>query len=109
MAIQIANLLFDGPYLNTTFVHEQSGVYVILDLDISSNGSYRVINVIDVGESENGVKTRIEYHNRKLCWLSNRQGTLAVAVRYIPCHLESTRMAVERATRILCLPACGVR
>jgi hypothetical protein len=109
MTITIGNLLFEGPYLYTSDLRDRAGVYVILDLDIWSNGSYRVINVIDVGESENGVKTRIEYHNRKLCWLSNRQGTLAVAVCYIPHHLESTRMAVERATRILGLPACGVR
>jgi hypothetical protein len=93
MAIKIAGKLFDGPFDNTRFLKNQSGVYAILD------NNY---NVVDAGESQD-VKKRIENHDRKSCW-SRHNGT-NVAVYYISGSLA--RLTLESLVRQTYNPPCG--
>lgn len=103
MAIEISGYTFEGPYTDTTYLKHQAGVYVILDK--RGDGKWWVI---DVGESE-GVKERVDNHDRKPCWTRNHQGQLGVAVLYTPGWTANQRRALESRIREAFSPACGVR
>ncbi len=76
MAFKIAGVHdFDGPFISTYSLKEESGVYVVLDL---RNDGY---HFIDAGESKN-VKEAVNNHNRKDCWEENRKGTFHYAAYY---------------------------
>ena len=83
--INIGNYSFEGPYSNTDLLQDCSGIYAILDR--GTDGQY---TVIDIGESAE-VKTRVETHDRKLCWTHNANGVLNVAVMYTPTLSEQGR------------------
>jgi len=101
MTIAIGNYNFEGPYENTSSLKNQSGVYVVLGRNLSSQSW----NIVDIGESAM-VKDRIENHDREDCWKKQGYGTLAVAVYY--CN-EARRMTVEKALRQQYNPPCGER
>lgn len=100
MSITIGQYTFEGPYDNTGPLEDRSGVYAILCV---RDNKYRVV---DVGESAQ-VKTRVENHERKACWMRNCSGSLMVAVYYTP-HLQSSgRVSVEQEIRAQYNPPCG--
>ena len=100
--VTIGKCSFEGPYANTAYLQDKSGVYAIID-DRSSS-----LIVVDAGESAN-VKSRIENHERESCWTKNRIGTLKVAVFYTPGLHQAGRMQIEQEIRDQYRPACGVR
>jgi hypothetical protein len=100
--VTVGRYCFEGPYSNTTYLQDRSGVYVILD---DRSGS---LIVVDVGESAN-IKSRIENHERGNCWTKNRIGTLKVAVLYTPGLHQVGRIQIEQEIRDQFNPACGVR
>lgn len=103
MSITISEYAFEGPYLNTESIKNESGLYTILDK--RSDGKW---SVIDVGESQD-LKTRIDNHDRKTCWETNRQGQLGVAVLYTPGWRDDQRRSLESTIRDSYSPTCGVR
>ena len=102
MSINIGRHSFEGPYSDTDYLQNRSGIYAILD-DQSST-TY----VVDIGESAD-VKSRVESHDRKDCWQRNHRGTLKIAVLYTPNLQQSGRMAIEQELRDKFQPVCGVR
>jgi hypothetical protein len=99
MTITISNYTFEGPYVDTYSLKNQSGVYVILSKDTS--GKY---DILDVGESAK-VKERVESHDRKQCWLRNsNSGGLSYAAYYTT---EATQMRIEQTIRNQYNPPCG--
>jgi len=103
MSITIGSILFDGPFKSAEDLEDRSGVYVILCKENDNN-----YKVIDVGESAK-VKSRVESHDRKPCWESNCNSSLAVAVHYTPRLQQSGRMEIEQALRSEFNPPCGER
>ncbi len=101
MSITVGRFEFDGPYADTGYLEERSGVYAIL---CRQNGGY---GVVDVGESAT-VRSRVENHDRVACWrgVSN---ALAVAVCYTPGLQQSGRQAIEQELRNRFDPPCGDR
>ena len=102
MSIKIGSYEFEGPFISTSMLRHEQGVYCILDA--RSDGTY----VVDVGESED-VRTRIETHDRSDCWARNQLGTLKAAVLYTPGLSGVQRRAIEAVLREQFSPACGVR
>ncbi len=100
MSIKIGNYTFDGPYTSTDMLEDRSGVYAI----ICQKGDKNYL--IDVGESAT-LKSRVENHDRKDCWIKNCQGTLAVAVYYTPNLQQPGRMAIEQEIRNQYNVPCG--
>jgi hypothetical protein len=103
MAIEICGYTFEGPYTNTEYLKHEQGVYVILDK--RHDGKWWII---DVGESED-VRSRIENHDRRLCWVLHRQGEFGVAVLYTHGWTAEQRRMIEGRIRDAYSPACGVR
>jgi len=83
---------FEGPYDDTDDLQDRSGVYVIVCEENSENIP------IDVGESSK-VKSRIESHDRKECWIQNCEGDLVVYVYYTPNQTKKSRMEIEQDIR----------
>ncbi|MFH1327318.1 MAG: hypothetical protein ABIH76_00465 [Candidatus Bathyarchaeota archaeon] len=100
--VTIGRYSFEGPYTNTAYLQDKSGVYAIVDDQSNS------LIVVDVGESAN-VKSRVENHERGSCWTRNRIGTLKVAVLYTPGLQQPCRMQIEQEIREHYNPVCGVR
>lgn len=103
MSIMIYGYEFQGPYRDLAGLEHAQGIYCILDH--RSDGKYYFI---DVGESED-VLTRVENHDRSVCWERNRQGSLTVAVLYTRSMNIERRRAIESAVRDQYKPVCGVR
>ena len=100
MSINILNYRFEELFENPSCLQNQSGVYVIL----GNNGGNHW-DVIDVGESDH-VKTRVENHDRAMCWQKCGYHNLNVAVFYT---YEHERMAIEKQIRQQFNPPCGER
>lgn len=100
--VTIGRYSFEGPYTNTGYLQDKSGLYAIID-DRSNS-----LIVVDVGESAN-VKSRVENHERESCWTRNRIGILKVAVLYTPGLQQAGRMQIEQELRGQFNPVCGVR
>ena len=101
--ITISSYEFEGPYSTSNDLSDSAGIYVILDN--RSDGKWYLL---DVGESD-GIKTRIENHERQPCWRQNRQGTIGVAVLYTPTWSENGRRFLESKIRKEYQPPCGER
>ena len=102
MAITIGRYTFDGPYTDIGDLMDRSGVYAIHDWRTTG------YHLVDVGESAQ-VRTRVENHDRKLCWNGNRQGTLTVSALYTPNLQQAGRMFIEQEIRKQFNPPCGER
>ena len=100
MSINVGNYTFEGPYASSSYLNGQSGVYVILGNNGGNNW-----NVVDVGESSQ-LKTRVENHDRKMCWNGQKFANLHVAAIYAN---ENSRMAIESQLRTQFNPPCGQR
>lgn len=100
--IKIGKYNFDGPFDNTSFLKDVSGIYVILCVTATST------TVVDIGESH-AVKTRVENHDRADCWKKHCSGRLRVAVYYTPHLQQAGRIKVEQELRQQYAPVCGDR
>ena len=101
--IKIAGYNFDGPYESTgSILNNASGVYVILDGPRNQN----TYSILDVGQSET-MKERIDYHDRKNCWVRNSQININYAVRYMPGSSPTQRNSIEQNIRNTYNPPCG--
>jgi len=101
MSIKIGNYNFEGPFASVDELKKQSGVYVVL----GRNASTDRWNVVDVGESEN-VHDRMDNHDRSDCW--RRQGYASIMVAVYYCN-EQQRMRIEQELREQFNPPCGKR
>jgi hypothetical protein len=101
MTINIGNLAFDGPHLNSAPLLARSGVYAIL----GRRTNIDTWTVVDIGESGD-VKNRVDTHDRSDHWKRQGYSQLAVAAYYCD---EATRMRLEQALRKQYNPPCGVR
>ncbi len=99
--ITIDRYNFDGPHTIPDMLKDIAGIYAILDL---FDNQY---SVIDIGESTM-VRTRIETHDRKNCWIINSRGHLQYAVLYTPGMNENKRREIESYLRSIYQPSCGV-
>jgi hypothetical protein len=99
MSIAISGYDFEGPFVTTASLKDQSGVYAILSK--ASNGTY---DLLDVGESAK-VKERVESHDRVSCW---RRHANSSGVSYSAYYADSTsRMNLEKKVREQYDPPCG--
>ena len=99
MSIRIGNYDFEGPFMSTSSLKSQSGVYAILGRN-SVNEDW---NVVDIGESGD-VKKRVENHNRKNCWEAQNYTILNCAAYY--CNIIA-RHSIEKELRNIFKPPCG--
>ncbi len=100
MSVTIGKYTFDGPYTSSDKLEDRSGVYAVI---YQHNNEYYIV---DVGESAS-VKSRVENHDRKDCWLRNCLGTLMYCVYYTPDLQQAGRMQVEQEIRNKYDPKCG--
>ena len=104
MSISLAGYEFAGPDNSPSTFEDRSGVYAILTP--SAANRYRVI---DVGESAT-VKSRVENHDRKPCWLRHAiSGGLRYAVYYTLGQPQAGRQIIEQKIRHEYKPPCGDR
>jgi len=103
MSIKLGNYYFDGPFNRVEELEDRAGVYAILDK--RGNG---IFQVLDIGESAN-VKTRVENHDRDLCWYFFRQGEIVYAAYYTPHMHQAGRIIIEQELRDMYNPVCGIR
>lgn len=103
MTITIAGYTFEGPYSSTSSLEDRSGVYAILCRKNSEQ-----YTLVDVGESAT-VRTRVDNHDRKSCWIRNCNSSLAVAVLYTPHLQQPGRMEIEQEIRTRLRLPCGAR
>lgn len=92
---------FEGPYRSTPSLLNRPGVYVIT----GRNSSEEDHKVLDVGVSED-VRSRVENHDRKACWMDQRFRYLGCAVLYTDKE-ESEK--IEKELRSYFNPPCGRR
>jgi hypothetical protein len=100
MAFKLGKYSFAGPYTSTDDLKDRSGVYAII---CKVDTEYFLS---DVGESLK-VRTRIENHDKKDCWIKNCKGLLSVFVHYTPFVKQQGRILIEQEIRELYQPACG--
>lgn len=101
--INICGYTFEGPYTNTNYLRDASGIYVILDK--RGDGKWYVL---DVGESGQ-IKTRIDNHDRKNDWTRSSSGTLGAAILYTSGWSDQQRRNLESEIRDAYNPPCGER
>jgi len=99
MAIKLGKYSFVGPYTSIDKLKDKSGVYAII-CNVESE-----FFLLDVGESFK-LRTRIENHDKKDCWLKNCKGQLTIFVHYTPFLKQQGRMLIEQELRELHNPTC---
>ena len=100
MAFTRWNRTFEGAWTNTSNLKNQGGVYVIW-CKVGETWT-----VLDVGESGE-VRTRVENHDRKDCWVRNCSGTIYYSATYTPGLTAAQRREIEQAIRSKENPPCG--
>lgn len=100
MTIKIGGHTFNGPYASTNPIEDRSGVYVVL---CKKDNKYQII---DVGESSE-VKSRLDKHGRKKCWVKECKETLTYTVKYTPHLKQKGRMEIEQKIRDKLKIPCG--
>lgn len=99
MAFKLGNYLFVGPHTSIDSLKDWSGVYAIV---CKTETEYFLL---DVGESSK-VRTRIENHDKKECWIKNCKGQLTIFVHYTPFVKQHKRIFIEKELRNLYNPTC---
>lgn len=75
MVIKLGKYSFTGPIGSIDDIKDRSGVYAIVCMVIAE------YFLIDVGESSK-LRTRIENHDKKECWIKHCNGQLLIYVHY---------------------------
>jgi len=99
MSIKLGHYSFIGPFTSVDEIKDRSGIYAIV---CTTDGEYFLL---DVGESLK-LRTRIENHNKKDCWIKNCNGTLSVYAHYTPFLKQHGRIFIEQELRELFQPDC---
>jgi hypothetical protein len=99
MAIKLGYYSFSGPFTSIDEIKDRSGVYAIV---CSLDGEYFLL---DVGESLK-LRTRIENHDKKDCWIKNCNGKLTIYAHYTPFLKQQGRILIEQELRKLFRPDC---
>ena len=98
MSFMIAGFEFEGPFRDAADLQDAPGVYVV----VSGEG------VLDVGQSSE-IRTRVEGHDRDLCWDLNAVGAVAYGAHHMPEAGDLARIDVEQRVRAATNPPCGDR
>ena len=99
MAIKLGKYSFTGPFASIDKIKDRSGVYAIV---CTVDGEYFLL---DVGESLK-MRTRIENHDKKDCWVKNCNGKLSIYAHYTPFMKQQGRIQIEKELRELFQPDC---
>lgn len=99
MAIKLGKYSFTGPIGSIDNLKEKAGIYAIV-CELK-----REYFLIDVGECSK-LRTRIENHDKKDCWLKNCKGQLSVFVHYTTFIKQNKRIRMEQELRELFNPDC---
>jgi len=99
MGIRLGNYSFTGPIESIDDINDRSGVYAIVcDVDHENF-------LLDVGESSK-LRTRIENHDRKDCWIKHCNGKLNIYIHYTLLRKQPRRVLIEQELRKLFQPGC---
>jgi hypothetical protein len=101
MAIKLGKYSFTGPIASIDKLRDRSGVYAI----VCKVGSEYFL--IDVGESSK-LRTRIENHDNKDCWIKNCNGQLTIYIHYTTFLKQQGRILIEQELRDLFHPDCKI-
>ena len=100
MTVTIGGYGFNGPHDSPSKLSKSGGVYLILYLKEAKYYS------CDVGESGN-IRERVENHDRKECWKTKCNGTLAYYELLTPGKSQDERMEIEKKVRDSYKFPCG--
>jgi hypothetical protein len=101
MAVTLADHTFEGPFLSTNPIREETGIYIVLGA--GEDGQFKLT---DAGESDN-VRQTVDNHSRRSCWDQFGFTKLAIGVCYTPEKSETERREVEGRIRSEFDPPCG--
>lgn len=93
--IKVLDIDFNGPFLHTGALRDQSGVYVILTRSNLPGAQWWLV---DVGESGT-LRSRIETHDRATEWNQHSLGQLGVASFYTNGWQYADRLRLEQLIR----------
>ncbi len=99
MSIKLGKYSFNGPILSIDKLKERAGIYAIV---CKIDNEYFLI---DVGESSK-LRTRIENHDKKDCWIKNCNGQVIIYVHYTTFLNQQSRISIEQGLRDLFHPDC---
>ncbi len=99
MSIKLGKYSFTGPIAFRDKIRDKAGIYAIV---CSVDSEYFLV---DVGESSR-LRTRIENHDKKDCWIKNCSGQLLIYVHYTPFLKQQARIHIEQELRELFHPGC---
>jgi len=99
MAIKLGKYSFTGPVESIDDINDRSGLYaVVCDVDHENF-------LLDVGESSK-LRTRIENHDKKDCWIKHCNGQLKIYIHYTLWSKQLRRILIEQELRELFHPGC---
>ncbi|GAB4388137.1 MAG: hypothetical protein Kow0025_05570 [Thermodesulfovibrionales bacterium] len=101
MSVTLADQKFEGPFLTTSPIREEPGVYLVVGA--GDDGQFMLV---DAGEAEN-VRRTVDNHSRRACWDQFGFSKLAIAVSYTPGKGQAWRREVEGRIRAEYDPPCG--
>jgi hypothetical protein len=99
MAIRLGNYSFTGPFESIDDINDWSGIYAIVCNVDQENF------LLDVGESSK-LRTRIENHDKKDCWINHCKGQLKIYIHYTLLLKQPGRILIERVLREHFQPDC---
>ena len=99
MSIKLGKYSFTGSIESVDKLKDKSGVYAIVcKVD-------REYFIIDFGESSK-LRTRIENHDKKDCWIKNCKGQVIIFVHYTIFLKQQGRVFIEQELREIFHPDC---
>jgi|SRR3989339_1722006 len=99
MAIKLGEYSFVGPLSSIDKLKDKPGVYAVV---CKADTEYFLL---DVGESSK-LRTRVENHEKKECWIKNCNGQLQIFVHYTTFLKQLGRIQIEQQLRELFHPTC---
>lgn len=99
MSIKLGTHAFTGPVFSQDKIRDKSGIYAVV---CKLESEYFLI---DVGESSK-LRTCIENHDKKDCWIKNCSGQLLIYIHYTPFLKQQSRIHIELELRELFHPDC---
>lgn len=99
MSIRLGKYSFTGPIASIDKLKDRAGVFAIV---CKVDNEYFLI---DVGESSK-LRTRIENHDKKDCWIKNCNGQVTIFVHYTRFLKQKGRVFIEQELREIFHPDC---
>jgi hypothetical protein len=101
MAIQLEDLVYEGPYPYFTKLKKEPGIWVVLT--VSGKEAY---DIVDVGQSDN-VRNSVMRHPHSECWQKTAISGIEFAAHYTDTLDAKERDAVVEALRLKYKPKCA--